>query len=83
MIPYYRLQNLLSQWEGRLSSKQNTEYCFAIKECSKDLETLIADSIEEETKDRELEIFNSMPDEEIQAWLDDQEADAQQAPLWY
>lgn len=74
MIYAYQLSNLLSQWEGRLSEMQDTNYCFAIRECARDLRSLIDKAYEEEAQ-RELELYNSIPDEEAQEWLLNQEAD--------
>ena len=76
MIYDYQLKSLLSQWEERASKPHEKAYCFALWECVNELKSLIAHEHEEEDKIRELEILNSMPDEEARQYLLEAEADA-------
>lgn len=71
MIYYTDVKNLLSQWKER-SNKDNKSYCFAIKECMRDLEELIKKSDEEDI----LQAIACAPDKELAEYAKDLEVDA-------
>lgn len=71
MIYYSDVKSLLSQWKER-SKKDNQSYCFAIKECMRDLEELVKKSDEEDV----LQAIACAPDEELAEYARDLEIDS-------
>jgi len=68
------IESLISQWEQRIAQSTDNSYKDALGECVYELRNCINETFQED-------FLNSVPPEEIEQWLLEQEADAYLASM--